>query len=466
MSKLNRRNFIKSAAIAGAGAALTPGFLRAEEKNEPEKKSKTIGNKVNLAFIGVGMRGRNHVHNAAKRKDVFISSICDIDPDAIKKTQKLLKKNNCKEAKVYTGDDLAFMKLLEDKNIDAVIISTPWLWHTRMAVQAMKAGKYTGLEVSAANTMEECWDLVNTHEETGVHCMLLENVCYAREALAALKMVREGVFGEVVHATCGYRHDLRQVKFNDGKQAFGGGVEFGEKGFSEAKWRTQHSLLRNGDVYPTHGIGPVATWFDINRGNRFVSMTATATKAVGLHDYIVNHPKGGKDHPNAKLKWKLGDIITSVIKTAKDETIIVTHDTNLPRPYSWGFTLNGSKGVWNGQFEGKRIFIEGVSKGHNWMTDKKYDEYMKKYDHSLWVEEGKRAKDSGHGGIDFFTMKSFIEGVKNGLAPEIDVYDAAAWSAITPLSEVSILNNSAPQDFPDFTRGRWINNKPIFGLEK
>lgn len=465
MSKINRRHFLKAATIAGAGAALSPNFIKAEA-NEPKQKSKIIKGKVNLAFIGVGLRGRNHVNNAAQRDDVFISSICDIDPDAIKKTQKLLKKHNNKEAKVYTGDEYAFMKLLEDKEIDAVVISTPWLWHTRMAVQAMKAGKYTGLEVSAANTMEECWDLVNTFEETGSHCMLLENVCYAREALAALKMVREGLFGELVHSRCGYRHDLRQVKFNDGKQAYGGGVEFGEKGFSESKWRTQHSLLRNADVYPTHGIGPVATWMDINRGNRFISLTATATKAVGLHDYIVNHPRGGKDHPNAKLKWKLGDVVTSVIKTAREETIIVTHDTNLPRPYSWGFELQGSKGIWNGEFEGRRIFIEGQTKGHSWATGDEYDKYMKKYDHQLWIEEGKRAKGAGHGGIDFFTMKSFIEGVKNDKAPEIDVYDAAAWSAITPLSEVSIINNSAPQDFPDFTRGRWINNKPIFGLEK
>ena len=465
MSDLNRRNFLKAATLAGAGAALSPGLIGKEgEKSNKKTNFRKIKNKVNLAFIGVGYRGRNHVTNAVKRNDVFISAICDIDPDAIKKTQKILTKNGAKEAKVYAGDDYAFMDLLQNQDIDAVVISTPWLWHTRMAVESMKAGKYTGLEVSAANTLEECWDLVNTHEETGSHCMLLENVNFAREALAVLKMVREGVFGELVHSRCGYRHDLRHVKFNDGKQPFGGGVEFGENALHEAKWRTQHSLLRNGDVYPTHGVGPVATWLDINRGNRFVSLTATATKAVGLNDYIVNHPKGGENHPNAKLKWKLGDVITSVIKTAKDESIIVTHDTNLPRPYSWGFELQGTKGIWNGQFEGKRIFIEGISKGHGWTTGKDYDAFMKKYDHSMWVEEGKKAKGAGHGGIDFFTMKSFIEGVLAQRAPEIDVYDAAAWSAITPLSEISIANNSAPEYFPDFTRGRWINNKPIFGL--
>jgi predicted dehydrogenase len=354
--------------------------------------------------------------------------------------------------------------MLERDDIDGVIISTPWRWHTIMAVASMKAGKYPGLEVSAANTIEECWDLVNTSEETGVPCMLLENVCFAREAMAALRMIREGLLGEIVHATCGYRHDLRRVKFNDGISPYGDGVEFGDKGVSEAKWRTQHSLERNGDVYPTHGIGPVANWLDIDRGNRFVSLTSTATKSVGLHDYIVNHAKGGEDHPNAKLKWKLGDIITTVIKTARGESIVLTHDTNLPRPYSWGFTAHGTRGVWCGQFEGRRIYIEGKSNPHEWETGDDYDKYMKEFDHPQWKIEEEKAAGAGHGGIDYFTIKSYLDCVKEGIQPPIDVYDAATWSAITPLSEASIEGNGAPQEFPDFTRGKWKSNKPIFGL--
>ena len=462
MKSFNRRNFIKTAAITGAGIALTPGIKFAEPKLRFQRSKP--GGKVNIAFIGVGLRGRNHLENVAKRKDVEITAICDLDPDAISKAQQILRDHSRNEADAYAGDDYAFMKLLDREDVDGVIISTPWLWHTRMAVASMKAGKYPGLEVSAANTIEECWDLVNTSEETGVPCMLLENVCYAREAMAVLNMIRQGVFGELVHSTCGYRHDLREVKFNDGKQPYGGGVEFGDKGFSEAKWRTKHSLMRNGDIYPTHGVGPVAKWFNINRGNRFVSLTSTATKSIGLHDYIVNHPKGGENHPNAKLEWKLGDIITTVIKTANDESIIVTHDTNLPRPYSWGFTLNAAKGVWNGQYEGKRIYIEGLSEPHEWTEGEGYDEIMSKYDHPLWKKEEESAEGAGHGGIDYFTIKAFVDSVKNMVQPPIDVYDAAAWSAITPLSEASIASNSSPQFFPDFTRGRWINNKPIFAL--
>ncbi len=462
MKSFNRRDFLKTAALTGASLAMSPSLKFAEPKVRFQRSKP--GGKVNISFIGVGLRGRSHVANIAKRDDVTITAICDLDPDAIAKTQKILRDHSRKEADVYTGDDFAFMKLLDRDDVDGVVISTPWLWHTRMAVASMKAGKYPGIEVSAANTLEECWDLVNTSEETGVPCMLLENVCFARESMAVLRMIREGVFGELVHATCGYRHDLRHVKFNNGKEPYGKGVEFGKKGFSEAKWRTEHSLKRNADVYPTHGIGPVAGWFNINRGNRFFSLTATATKSIGLHNYIVNHPKGGKDHPNAKLEWKLGDIITSVIKTTNDESIIVTHDTNLPRPYSWGFTLHAAKGVWNGQFEGRRVYIEGKSEPHTWTEGEEYNKLMKKYDHPSWVAEEKKAKDTGHGGIDYFTAKAFVESVKNMVQPPIDVYDAAAWSAITPLSEASIASNSSPQFFPDFTRGRWLTNKPIFAV--
>ncbi len=454
--ELKRRDFIKKISVAGAGMALAPNIISTNTKMQ-FSRVKPKG-KLNIAFIGVGGRGRGHLKNVCQYKDVEITAFCDVDPEAVTKSQKILREHSRKGAEVYTGDDYAYLKMLERDDIDGVIIASPWLWHTPMAVAAMRAGKYTGIEVSAANTIEECWDLVNTSEETGVPCMILENVCYAREAMAVLKMVREGLFGEIVHATCGYKHDLRHIKFDPG-------VEFGKNAKGEARWRTEHSLKRNGDLYPTHGVGPVATWFDINRGNRFVSITSVATKSTGLHQYIIDHPKGGEDHPNAKLKWKLGDIVTSTIKTANGETIVISHDTNLPRPYSWGFELHGNKGVWGGDYEGRRIYIEGKSVQHQWETGENYDKYFKKFDHKLWREEETKAKNSGHGGIDYFTIKQFIESVKNEVQPPIDVYDAAAWSAISPLSEASIASNGSPQFFPDFTRGKWMTNKPIFGLE-
>jgi predicted dehydrogenase len=442
-----RRNFIQKTAIIGAGITLAPQFTFGAGINSNKEK-------LNVGLIGVGLRGTNHLNNVLLREDVNVVAICDIDERRIAIAQEMILKKGHKEAQVFGKDDYDYRNLLALDEIDAIIISTPWLWHTKMAKDSMKAGKYTGLEVSAANTMEECWDLVNVHESTGSHLMILENVCYRRDIMAVLSMVRENVFGELLHFRCGYQHDLRFVKFNDGKTAYGKGAEFGEKGISESAWRTQHSLMRNADVYPTHGVGPIATMCDINRGNRFVSMTSHATKGIGLHKYIVD--VGGKDHPNAKLKFKQGDIITSTIETANGETIIVTHDCNSPRPYSLGFRVQGSEGLW--EVDGNRIYIEGkTEKSHRWDDATKW---LDQYDHPLWKKYGELAEGAGHGGMDFFVINSFIESAKQNIAPPLDAYDAAAWSAITPLSEVSIANNGEPQDFPDFTRGDWVKRAP------
>jgi predicted dehydrogenase len=442
----SRRNFIKKAAIAGAGVSMVPNVAFGSMlKNDAQK--------LKLAFIGVGLRGTNHLSNALLRKDIEVTAICDIDPSRIEIALKKIKEAGYKKPSVFGKSNYDYRNLLDLKEVDAVIISTPWLWHTKMAVDTMKAGKYTGLEVSAANTLEECWDLVNTHEETGTHLMILENVNYRRDIMAVLNMVKQDVFGELVHFRCGYQHDLRFVKLNDGKTAYGKGVEFGEKGISESKWRTNHSVLRNGDVYPTHGVGPMATMCDINRGNRLVSISSNATKAIGLHNYIVKN--GGKEHPNAKVKFKQGDVITSTIETAKGETIILTHDCNLPRPYSLGFRVQGANGLW--EVDGNRIYIEDKSEPHRWEAA---DKWLKQYDHPLWKKYGDYAAGSGHGGMDFFVLNAFVESAKENIAPPLDAYDAAAWSAITPLSEVSIENNGEPQNFPDFTRGMWVNRKP------
>ncbi len=441
---IKRREFIKTTAIAGAGLAIAPSVVFGK---------KATDSKLRLGFIGVGLRGTMHLENALNRNDVEITAICDIDPKRLELCQKLIKNAGQKKAEEFGKDDYDYQNLLALDKVDAVIISTPWLWHTPMTVDAMKAGKYAGTEVSAATSMAECWDLVNTHEETGTHMMILENVNYRRDVMAVLNMVRQNVFGELLHFRCGYQHDLREVKFNNGMQPYGGGVLFGEKATSEAQWRTLHSLKRNADLYPTHGIGPIAAYTNINRGNRFISITSQATKSRGLHKYIVDH--GGPDNPNAKLKWKLGDVVTSTITTANGETIIVTHDTNSPRPYSLGFRVQGTNGLW--EVDGNRIYIEGISELHRWDDA---TEWLKKYDHPLWQKYGDDAKGAGHGGMDFFVLNAFIESAKRNIAPPLDAYDAAAWSAITPLSEMSIANNGEVQDFPDFTRAQWIKRKP------
>lgn len=446
LSHSSRRTFIRNTTLTGVGIGLMPNT--------------TFGiasfgdtDKLKVGLIGVGLRGTNHLENLLLRKDVLVTAICDIDTTRIDLALDTIKKAGFLKPQVFGKNDLDYRNLLQSKEVDAVIIATPWLWHTRMAKDAMLAGKYTGVEVSAANTLEECWDLVNTHEQTGSHLMILENVNYRRDVMAVLNMVRQNVFGEMMHFRCGYQHDLRGVKLNDGKTPYGRGAEFGENGISESKWRTQHSVYQNADVYPTHGVGPIAVMDNINRGNRFLSLTSHATKSRGLHNYIVD--VGGEDHPNTKVKFKLGDIITTTIETALGETIIVTHDTNLPRPYSLGFRVQGTNGLW--EVDGNRIYIEGKSKPHQWDDA---TGWLKEYDHPLWQKYGEYAADSGHGGMDFFVLNAFVESAKQNIAPPLDAYDAAAWSAITPLSELSIENNGTPQDFPDFTRGLWINRKP------
>lgn len=445
---MNRRNFLQTTVVGSTLPFISSGFTREKPKLS----------KARLGFIGVGLRGRTHLAVALASDDVEVVAICDIDPDAIARSQKMIKDAGKKNAAVYSKDEFDYRNLVKRDDIDGVVISTPWEVHVPMSVDTMRAGKYAAVEVSATVTLQESWDLVNAYEETGSHCMILENVCYRRDVMAVLNMVRKGMFGDVHYAHCGYQHDLRNVKFNDGKQFIGGGVEFGEKALSEAKWRTQHSVDRNGDLYPTHGLGPVAHWMNINRGNKFNYLTSFATPAKGLHNYIVEN--GGPDHPNAKVKFKLGDVVTTMIQCENGENIMIIHDTNLPRPYSLGFRAQGTKGLW--MDDNKSIHLEGISPAHRWEP---FDKYQKEYDHPLWTKFEKEARGAGHGGIDYFVMRAFIESVKRQVAPPMDVYDAAAWSAISPLSEMSIARGSSPVEIPDFTRGKWKTNQPIFGLD-
>lgn len=463
-NKPNRRAFIQKSILAGAGLALGTTASGANKEEESKTTAQPIANqnsKLQLGFIGVGLRGQSHVDLALDRKDCVVAAICDIDPEMIRRTQAIISKKGGPAPKVYDKGPKDYLRLLEEGGVDAVVISTPWEWHSEMATAGMRAGKYTGVEVSGGFSLDECWDLVRTHESTGTHLFFLENVCYRRDVMAVLNMVRQGLFGEMMHLEGGYQHDLRGVKFNDGKSPYDSGVEFGEKGFSEARWRTQHSIHRNGDLYPTHGIGPVANYIDINRGNRFTHLTSMATKARGLHEYIVKHPKGGPDHPNANVEFRLGDVVTTMIRTSSGETVTLFHDTNLPRPYSLGFRVQGTKGIW--MDVNQSIYLEGKSaKSHQW---EKAEPYLQAFDHPLWKKYEQDATGAGHGGMDFFLLHAFIECAKENAPAVIDVYDAATWMAITPLSEESIAMGSQPVAFPDFTRGRWINRQPVFALD-
>jgi len=446
---MKRKDFIKGAGVAAASLAMFP--------NE-SLMALNSDTKVKVAMIGVGLRGQNHLDLVLRRDDVELVAICDIDDRMLNSSKAMITKSGKKMPEIYTGDIYAWKKMLDKKGIEAVIIATPWEWHKEMIIVSLEAGiKYVGTEVMLGITLQDHWDVVKAAEKYNGHVMMLENVCYRRDVMAVLNMVRQNVFGELIHLQGGYQHDLREVKFNDGINAYGHGCEIGDKAWSEARWRTHHSIYRDGDLYPTHGIGPIAHNININRGNRFINLCSFSSKARGLHNHIVK--ACGETHPNAKITFKLGDVVTTNIKCANGETILLQHDTNLPRPYSLGFRVQGTEGLWMDL--NQSVHIEGKSKSHQWESQK---EWLEKYDHPLWAKYGKDAAGAGHGGMDFFVIHSFIESAKRKAATQMDVYDAAAWSAITPLSEQSIELGNQTVEFPDFTGGQWMYRKKVFAL--
>lgn len=446
---MNRKEFVKTTAMATAAMMMPRKNLFASNDDA----------KVRIALLGTGLRGQNHLELLLRRNDVDLVAICDVNDVMLASSKDIITKSGKKMPQVYTGDNYAWKRLLDKEKLDGVIIATPWEWHKPMVMGALEAGlKYVATEVILGITLQDHWDVVKAAEKYNANVMMLENVCYRRDVMAILNMVRQGLFGELIHLQGGYQHDLREVLFNDGVHPYGHGVEFGDKGFSEAKWRTNHSIHRDGDLYPTHGIGPIAQYININRGNRFLSLCSFSSKARGLHNYIVK--EGGENHRNAKVQFKAGDVITTSINCVNGETILLQHDTNSPRPYSLGFRVQGTEGIW--MDVNHSIYIQDKSaKNDQWDNAKAW---LDKYDHPLWVKWSKDTEGAGHGGMDFFVIHAFIESIKRKTPTPMDVYDAAVWSAITPLSEQSIELGHQTVEFPDFTSGQWMYRKPVFAL--
>jgi hypothetical protein len=453
----NRRNFIKTSAFTGAALSLT-NSIKALSSSKKEK--------VRIGMIGVGFRSHEHMGNFLQRDDVEIIAFADPQQRSIDEALKEYKKYRQNEPIIYKNGDYDYRNLLKRDDIDAVLVCSPWEWHSVQAIDAMNAGKIVGMEVCGAIKLQDCWDVVNTSEKTKIPLMMMENVCYRRDVMAIMHMVKQGMFGELIHGQGGYEHDLRGVLFNDGKTAYNSGVEFGKNAYSEAQWRTQHYVDRNGELYPTHGLGPVAIMMDVNRGNRMTKLSSMASKARGLNKYIKEHAKGGANHPNAKVKFKCGDIVNTQIQCANGETILLTHDTSLQRPYNLGFRVQGTEGIWQdyGWGEKKQGFIyfeKQMKHSHRWDSTEKW---LTDNDHPLWKKYATTAEGAGHGGMDFFVDHAFIECIKRGTEFPMDVYDYASWYSITPLSEKSIAEGGQVQNIPDFTRGKWKTRKQIFAL--
>lgn len=397
---------------------------------------------IKMAIIGLGGRGTWWLGELLKMEDVEIIAVCDKFEDRMENGRRMCAERYGHE--IYGS--VKWQDVIDrDDGAEAVMITTYWNDHVKIAIAAMKKGKYAAFEVGPAQSIRQCWDLVRTYEETGTPCMLMENCCYNREEMTVLNMIKKGLFGEVIHCQGGYQHDIR-------------GVADSMKRDHERAW---HYLHRNAELYPTHELGPIMSYLGINRGNRLMSLNSMATKSRGLSKYI--HDKCAPDHPLADADFKLGDVVTTTIRCANGETIVLTHDTSTPRPYSRGGRVQGTCGIWMEDL--RAIHIEGRSAKDVWEP---MANYMDEFEHPLWKKTGAADFTGGHGGMDWLVMRAFLEAVRRRIQTPIDVYDSATLMAIAVLSEESISMGSAPVAIPDFTDGMWLKREPapksIFSL--
>lgn len=395
-----------------------------------------------IGVIGTGNRGTHLLSLLAGMQDVDIIALCDINVSHLERALNVCEKAGRKRPAVYSADTTSYRNLLDREDIDAVVIATYWDSHAPIAVYAMEQNKYAAVEVPAAITLEQCWDLVNTSERTGIPCMILENWSFRKDNLAILNMIRKGLFGEMVHCHCAHSHDCIDHWF------------FDEKDGSQ-RWAAQYLINYNRDQYPTHSLGPVLSWLDINCGDVITEIFSASTASKGINAYFKR--RFGDNHPNAGLEYRQGDIVTSTLRTKQGKTIIVNYDMQLPRPYDNRWMIQGTLGIYNEQRES--VYLTGKSpEYHEWEP---FAPYQQQYLHKWW--ENQEETTQGHGGVDLLELELFIEAVKNKTNTPIDVYDSVTMSAVVPLSGLSIEKNK-PVEFPDFTRGKYKGREPYFAV--
>jgi hypothetical protein len=455
----SRRDFLKLGAVSALAAGLPAVPAEATPQAAATTTSIMMGvpfepSEARIGIIGTGGRGTSLLGNLLGA-DAKILALCDVVPEKAQHAQSLVTQAGQPTPQLYTSGDHDFEHLVARDDINLVIIATPWDWHVEMAVAAMKHGKHAAVEVPAATTLEDCWKLVDTSEQTRRHCIMLENCCYGATETTVLRMVKAGLFGDLLYGEGAYLHDLRDELFSN-------------KG--EGLWRRDFHTRYDGNLYPTHGLGPVANYMGIQRGDRFDYLVSMSTPQHGLEAYRKAHLD--PSDPRWKEHYRTGDLNTSLIKTAKGLTITLKHDTSNPHPYDRINVIAGTKGLFADY--PPRIYFDGQPGGEEWANPEapaKPEQaatagIWKQYQHPLWAKEGDIAKKlGGHGGMDFIMLYRLLQCMRGGLAPDMDVYDAAAWSAPGPLSRESVANGSAPARFPDFTRGKWQdrNGSPIAG---
>ena len=463
--KTNRRKFFQIAGIAGAGVisgglsscsqpqkpgleSALAGIKEAAAKNHPQQFN-MCGyaapklEKVRIGFIGLGNRGPGAVERISNIDGVEIVALCDKTTERIEKGQQILEKHGLPKAKEYGGSEEAWKALCESPDIDLVYICTPWSMHTPMAVYAMENGKHAATEVPAAVTVEEAWQLVETSERTKKHCMMLENCCYDFFELLTLNMARQGYFGEIVHVEGAYIHNLINNNIN-------------KNGYSDM-WRLRENQGRNGNLYPTHGLGPVCQILNVNRGDKMDYLTSMSTNDFQMGKKIAALAAEDAFWTEFNTSNYRGNMNTTLVRTSKGKTIMIQHDVTSTRPYSRIHLVSGTEGV-----ACKYPTPGKISKGHEWITPEEMKILEEQYTPEIVKLIGEMAKKiGGHGGMDFMMDWRLIDCLRNGIPLDQDVYDAALWSVIAPLSEWSVANRSNSIEIPDFTNGAWKSNIPV-----
>ncbi|SHG99604.1 Gfo/Idh/MocA family protein [Flagellimonas flava] len=458
MKSINRRNFLRKTSLSAAAISLLPRTLKAATLRPSQ--SLYMGNfaapkleNIKAAFIGVGARGGTHLKFFAALEGTEVVAICDLYEDLVKEkvgwVREVASEERHKDIAQYWGEEDKWRTMLKEVKPDVVFIATNWFNHAPMAIESMKQGAHAFVEVPIAVTLDEMWDIVDTSERTQKHCMMMENVNYGRDELMFLNMCRQGAIGEIMHGEAAYIHELR---FQMEEQERGTG-----------SWRTYHYAKRNGNLYPTHGLGPVAQYMNLGRTeDNFASLVSFSTPALGREAYAKkNYPQ---DHKWNKLDYQGGDLNTSIIKTKLGKTVMVQWDETSPRPYSRLNLIQGTKGTLTGfptrvALEGG---VEGVTKDHHsWAQDEQLAAVYEKYDHPLYKRLNQKAKGSGHGGMDGIMVYRIVECLQKGLPLDQNVYEGCYWSAVAPLSERSVASGGSPQPFPDFTRGNWKTTEPL-----
>jgi predicted dehydrogenase len=433
---INRREFLavtSAAVVAGAAAIGSEAAAAASTQPAPARFAAPPIPLVRIGYVGIGGQGSGHVENLLKIQGCRITAVCDIRPARTDWATKVITEAGHPAPAAYTRGPQDFVRMCETEDLDLVYNATPWEFHVPIMLAAMKNGKHTATEVPAAMNLDDCWAIVSAAEKYQKHCLLMENCNYDRMEMMVFNMVKQGVFGDVLHAEGGYLHDLRSIKFADE---------------GEGLWRRAWATKLNGNLYPTHGLGPVANCLDINRGDRFDYLVSMSGPSRGLQNWAADHYSA--DSPKRHEAYVLGDVNTSLIKTANGKTIMVQHCTNLPRPYSRIHIVQGTKGL----FEGypNRAYIEGRGKADQWVDA---SALLAEFEHPLWKEIAAAAQGAGHGGMDFIEDYRLIKCLREGTPTDQTVYDAAALSAVVHLSCQSVAKRGQPMEFPDFTKGRW-----------